>query len=420
MTASEGRIETLDIVRGVAVMGILAMNIVAFGMPGAAYVNPAAYGTESPADTAAWLFNFILIDGRMRGLFSFLFGASMLLVIDRAEAAGLSPASVHYRRMIWLVVFGLIHYFLIWWGDILSLYAPVGMIAYALRRKQPRILIRWAVGLLIAQLAIFVLFTASFYQAAAAAAAPHASAAAVREWASMREGIGIYTPDQLHDILARYRGGYGGIVVHTILHEWRGPLMSFAIFAWETLAYMLLGMAALKTGFLTGAWSDRDYRKVALIGFGIGVPVYAALGWLLLRDNFEVTSLVTYSITATVPFRVPMILATAALVILLTRRGGPLVDRIAAAGRAAFTNYLGTSLLMTALFYGWGFGLFGELSRIELWIPVAAMWTIMLLWSKPWLDRFRYGPFEWLWRSLARWSLQPMRRRQAPVAAPAA
>jgi len=116
---------------------------------------------------------------------------------------------------------------------------------------------------------------------------------------------------------------------------------------------------------------------------------------------------------------VPMILATAALVILLTRRGGPLVDRIAAAGRAAFTNYLGTSLLMTALFYGWGFGLFGELSRIELWIPVAAMWTIMLLWSKPWLDRFRYGPFEWLWRTLARWSLQPMRRRQAPVAAPA-
>jgi uncharacterized protein len=124
-----------------------------------------------------------------------------------------------------------------------------------------------------------------------------------------------------------------------------------------------------------------------------------------------------WGVAATVPFRPPMIAATAALVILATRRGGPLVERIAAAGRAAFTNYLATSLVMTGLFYGWGFGLFGKLSRIELWIPVIAMWAVMLLWSKPWLDRFCYGPFEWLWRSLARGALQPMRRTPRPLAA---
>jgi uncharacterized protein len=93
------------------------------------------------------------------------------------------------------------------------------------------------------------------------------------------------------------------------------------------------------------------------------------------------------------------------------------VERIAAAGRAAFTNYLGTSILMTGLFYGWGMGWFGALSRIELWPVVFAMWGVMLLWSKPWLDRFQYGPFEWVWRSLSRWSLQPMRRRPAVAAA---
>ena len=108
-----------------------------------------------------------------------------------------------------------------------------------------------------------------------------------------------------------------------------------------------------------------------------------------------------------------MVVAIAALIILLTRRGGALVERIAAAGRAAFTNYLGTSILMTALFYGWGLGLYGTLSRIELWMPVVAMWALMLLWSKPWLDRFRYGPFEWLWRSLARGRLEPMRKAPA-------
>ena len=116
---------------------------------------------------------------------------------------------------------------------------------------------------------------------------------------------------------------------------------------------------------------------------------------------------------ATVPFRPLMVAATAALIILLTRRGGALVERIAAAGRAAFTNYLGTSLIMTTLFYGYGAGLFGELSRAELWIPVVAMWVLILLWSKPWLDRFQYGPLEWLWRSLARGSPQPMRKAAA-------
>jgi uncharacterized protein len=116
---------------------------------------------------------------------------------------------------------------------------------------------------------------------------------------------------------------------------------------------------------------------------------------------------------ATVPFRPLMVVATAALIILLSRRGGALVARIAAAGRTAFTNYLGTSILMTALFYGYGGGLYGSLSRAELWIPVLAMWALMLLWSKPWLDRFDYGPLEWLWRSLSRGAVQPMRKAAA-------
>jgi uncharacterized protein len=121
-------------------------------------------------------------------------------------------------------------------------------------------------------------------------------------------------------------------------------------------------------------------------------------------------ALFAYSVAATVLIRPFMIVALAALVILLTREGGWLTQRIAAAGRSAFTNYLGTSIIMTGIFYGWGFGLFGELSRAQLWLVVIAMWLLMLAWSKPWLERFHYGPFEWLWRSLARWELQPMRK----------
>jgi len=408
--AAGERIVTLDIVRGVAIMGILAMNIVAFAMPDAAYLNPMAYGTQGPADLASWTFSFLFIDGRMRGLFSFLFGASMLLVIERAEVGGRNPARVHYARMFWLLIFGLIHFYLIWWGDILSLYAPVGMIAFAFRRRRPRTMILWAAGLLLVQFALFVAIAFWFRDMAAQAAAPHPSAETLAQWAEMKDGVGRYTPAQLAETLARYRGSYGGIVHHNVTADLIDPIRSFLFFGWETLAYFLLGMAAFRTGFLTGAWSDRSYRKVMLAGFGIGVPAYAMLAWLQFRHDFTIPDLMAWGIAATVPFRPLMIGATAALVILLTRGGGPLVARIAAAGRAAFTNYLGTSLVMTTLFYGYGLGWYGHLSRIQLWIPVVLAWALMLLWSKPWLDRFHYGPFEWLWRSLARWQAQPMRK----------
>jgi uncharacterized protein len=105
-----------------------------------------------------------------------------------------------------------------------------------------------------------------------------------------------------------------------------------------------------------------------------------------------------------------MVVAYAALIILMTRSGGALARRIAATGRTAFTNYLGTSIVMTTLFYGYGFGLFGTMSRSELWLVVVPTWALMLWWSKAWLERYRYGPFEWLWRSLARGARQPMRR----------
>lgn len=405
-----GRIATLDIVRGVAVMGILAMNIVAFAMPGAAYLNPMAYGTQGPADIASWVFSFIFIDGKMRGLFSFLFGASLLLVVERAEAGGESGAMVHYRRMAWLLVLGLIHFYFIWWGDILSLYAPVGMVAYFFRGWTVRQLVQTAIFLLLLQFLLFCGFAFSLFQDAAAAAAPHASAVAVATWADDQLGLGVYPPDRLQAVLALYRGSYAGIVNFTFAHDWRQPLDSLWQVGAETLGYMLLGMAALKSGFLTGAWSNRAYLRLMAAGFGIGIPAYAALAWLIIRDGFHVPMLIAAGFAATVPFRPAMILATAALVILATRRGGALTLRIAAAGRAAFTNYLGTSLVMTTFFYGYGFGLYGHLRRVELWLVVVAMWALMLLWSKPWLDRFNYGPFEWLWRSLARWSPQPMRR----------
>ncbi|HEY0147446.1 MAG TPA: DUF418 domain-containing protein [Allosphingosinicella sp.] len=405
------RIATLDIVRGFAVMGILAMNIVAFAMPFPAYMNPVAFGDASGADMASWALSFVFVDGKMRGLFSFLFGASMLLVIESARAKGEDAASVHFRRMIWLLLFGLVHLYLIWFGDILVSYALIGMAAWVFREKEPEALIRWGAGFLLLQMLLLGAMAAAAALLGQQAAAPGASAAASSEWEALRSQFGVMTPDAAAKAVRLYgEGSYGAILADRWATSKWAPVNGVLLFGWETLAYFLFGMAALKSGFLSGRWEARRYAKAMLIGFGIGVPAYALLAWLLIQDGFSVPMVLGVAMAATVPFRPATILATSAMIILAIRRGGGFFARVAAAGRMAFTNYLATSLTMTTLFYGYGFGLYGRIGRAELWLVVLAMSTLMLLWSKPWLDRFHYGPLEWLWRSLSRGAVQPMRK----------
>lgn len=409
-TTAPERIATLDIVRGVAVMGILAMNIAAFAMPFPAYANPFAFGWEGALDSAAYAFNFVLIDGKMRGLFSFLFGASLLLVIQKAEASGESAAAITYRRLFWLLLFGLIHFYLIWFGDILTAYALTGMVAYLFRGRAVKTLIGWGSALVLLQFAIMAVSAAYGHSLAQAAAAPGASPQILEEWSAFSADFAVPTPALLQEALSLHLGPWTGLVREQVTEHTAEPLFFALLFGPETLAYMLFGMAALKSGFLTGQWAERRYEQIAFWGLALTIPVYAVLCVMLFIDGFSVPGIFTWYMAATVPFRPLMVVAYAALIIELARGGGWLTERVAAAGRAAFTNYLGTSLVMTALFYGWGLGLYGTLARTELWLPVLGMWALMLLWSKPWLERFRYGPLEWLWRSLSRGRLEPMRR----------
>ena len=177
----------------------------------------------------------------------------------------------------------------------------------------------------------------------------------------------------------------------------------------ETLAYMLFGMAGLRSGMLRGEWPRARYRRWLLICWGVTLPAYLALAGYLVATQFDLFAVALAAWALPVPLRPAMIAGWACLILLLARPGGGLTTRLAAAGRMAFTNYLATSLICTALFYGYGLGWFGALSRWQLYPVVAGLWAIMLLWSKPWLARFRFGPFEWLWRSLARGRLQPLR-----------
>ena len=412
MTApAAGRYISLDAIRGVAVMGILAMNIVAFAYPISFYFNPLASGSASAADIATWAFNFVLVDSKMRGMFSMLFGASTLLVIERAAANGRDPARSHFARMGWLFAFGLVHFYLIWPGDILMLYAACGVLLYFFRDLSIRALLWWAGGFFLIS-TLYLLSGWTLFALYESGTLPPVQQAGMAD--AMEKIAGDMGPSNTRfaEEVAIYRGDAAAIYAERFGHLGALPFVQIGQFLWETMALMLIGMALFKAHMLTGAWDAARYAKWARCCFLIAVPPLAALVWYQAQAGYSVAAVFGASFALSAPFDFIMTVGWAALIMLAIKSwfGDALVARLAAAGQMAFTNYLVTSLVMTSIFYGYGLGLFASVSRPGLYLFCFAMWAAMLLWSQPWLARFHYGPLEWLWRSLSRGEVQKMRR----------
>ena len=412
--ALDGRIIAIDAVRGVAVCGILLMNIVSFGMPGFAYVDPTIWGWHSAADHVAWLANYVMSDGKFRALFTMLFGASMALIAERAAAHGASPAKVHYRRMVWLFAIGMLHAWLFWYGDILVQYAVAGMIGFAMWRWPPRALWTSFALMMAAQSLLNYGHYVSVAPVRATAIAPGASPAAVRAWRDVLTNETSSHADAVKEVAA-YRGSLVDVFNQRAKTAWIFQTFLLPLTLPEVFAFMAFGIAMWRNGFLKGTWTTRAYGVVIVVGYGIAAPLTLLLGLTILRASFDPVIMIVTD-TASFWLRPSIALSHAAVVVLAVKQGiaRGLTDRLAAAGRMAFSNYLGTTLIATTLFYGYGFGLFGALDRAQLYVVVAAIWAAILLWSKRWLVRFNYGPFEWLWRSLARGTLQPFRRQIRP------
>ncbi len=418
-TTSPDRILSLDLIRGIAVMGILSVNIVGMAMIENAYFYPPDYGFDGVGDRIMWAANFIVVDGKFRSLFSILFGASTVLVIERAIAAGKAGWKAHYARMAVLLLFGLAHFYLLWWGDILANYALVGMIAFVFWRLSPK----WL--LLAAVISLTLAYAPGIYQGSqqiakfeakrAPGASPAQRAALEQRMAGLRS-----TPAALAEDRAEHASIPAHVRAMTKEDRLWEPFQSVPGYGLETLGLMLLGMAGYKTGFLTGAWPRRRYVQVAAVGIGLSLVYFGVGAWRILAADFDPFTYFPWDQIYSGPLHPVAALGYAALIILLLgNRRTAIGDRIAAVGRAAFTNYLGSTVIGVILFFETGFGLYGDLSRGQAWLLVPVIWAVMLVWSKWWLDRFRYGPFEWAWRCLARWKWEP-RRKRPPVEAAAA
>jgi uncharacterized protein len=412
---------SIDAVRGFAVLGILLMNIVGMGLPAFAYIDPTYAGGSTGADLWTWAVNNVVTDGKMRALFTMLFGASAVLIAERAEGSRPGPMQTHYRRMFWLFVFGMIHAYFLWWGDILVTYALAGLFIFPFRKLAPRVQLGVGVAILALLLAKNAIQANQLFELHAAATAPSASGAALKAWQDASASI-IPPPDLKAQELAGFGGGFFDAMKARALTALLVQLILMPTDELpEAIGQMFVGMALFRMGFFTLRWSNRAYLTTIAVGYLVAAPVTAWITWRIQQDGFEALSLHRWEVWQQISR--PLVgLAHAGVVLMIVRAGvAPgIVDRLAAAGRMAFSNYLMTSIITTLVFCGFGLGLYGKLSRFEELAVVAGVWVFILAWSKPWLARFYYGPFEWAWRSLVRWSPQPFVRGRAGPATAAA
>jgi uncharacterized protein len=398
------RIVPIDVLRGFALLGILVMNIQSFAMIDAAYLNPTAYGDLAGANYAVWLGCHVLADTKFISIFSMLFGAGMVLMTGRLEARGFPVARLHYRRMAVLLLFGLVHAYLFWHGDILYGYALCGMVVYRFRHWPPRRLLLLGTGVVAIPSVLYLLagWSMPFWTA---------------------EQLTRFTEDTWHPTakaiaaeLAAYRGGWSSELAERVPTAFFMETLDFATWVcWRAGGLMLVGMALYKLGILTGTRSARWYAALAAAGFALGVPIILFGVQRNFEAGWDVSSLFfgsLYNYWGSLPVSFGWV----GLVLLacksprLLRLAGPL----AAVGRMALTNYLLQTLVCTTLFYGHGFGLFGRLERVEQLGVVVAVWIFQLVLSPLWLRAFRFGPAEWLWRSLTYARLQPVRKGREP------
>lgn len=403
-TGDSERIVALDTLRGVAVLGILIMNIQSYSMPLANYMNPAASGPLVGPEWWAWLLGHLVADRKFLSLFSIMFGAGILLFADHAEARGESSSRLHYRRMFWLLLFGAIHAYGLWPGDILFSYAVCGMLVFPLRKMAPR-------NLLLAGLAAMAIGSALYlFLGLSMDHWPPGSVAALEASA--------WRPS--HDLLMRqihiYRSGWLAqmpLRAAQALTVETKYLLTYEL--WRAGGLMLVGMALFRWGVLTMKRSAAFYVRCAAAGLLAGIPL-VLLGVHL---NVKAAWSIRYSFFIGSQFNswagVAVALAYASLVMLAVQnRWLPwLTARLAATGRMAFTNYILQTILATTIFYGHGLGLYGSVSRVGQLGVVVAIWAVIMTISPWWLQRFRFGPLEWLWRALTYGSPPPFRRDHA-------
>jgi uncharacterized protein len=421
------RFVILDSLRGIAVLAILLMNIPGFGLPHVAVSDPSILG-ENGKNYYTWYVIDGIFDSTQRGLFSILFGAGIILFINRLDKhlPGTQPAEYFFRRQLWLLLFGLINVFVLLFAvEILYAYALCGMLLFVFIRLSSK-------KLFVAALVCFLLSIARenknlYYDKSIIAAGERAASidsnsqslsdaeheALGKMEAFKQENSAKAKKKNFEKTVVMTRGSFRDMYKIQSEEGVASQTVGFYSFFWELVFFMLLGMGLYKTGVLTGLQPYKKYWLLLIIGFGIGLPLSYLYLQKEMRFDFNRYEIVKHSFFGFKQIhRFFRTMGFFGMFMLLYKSGWlkRLFELMQPVGKMAFTNYTMQSIICGAIFYGIGFGLFAQFQRHELYYIMAVIWIFQIVFSNLWLSRFRFGPLEWLWRCLTYWKLQPMRK----------
>ena len=385
--SANDRLETLDVIRGVAVLGILIMNIQSFAMVQAAYANPMAYGDLTGINFWIYYLSHLFADQKFMTIFSMLFGAGIVLMATNIERRGEDAKNIHRRRMIILAAVGLLHSLLLWWGDILFTYAICGLIAYGGRHKTPKQLFIRA----------FVLIAiCSLLMLGIGAAISTMSAEEMTDFMM----LWAPSPEEIQAETQNIQMGWIEQFPHRIALSLE-MMEGIIIYIFRVVGLMYLGMALFKCQFFTKQISALFLGITGLIAFAFGLTMTVYGNALNFDNQWQIDGMFTLS---QFNYWASILMAYAYMCILnvlcRSAKGASVKKALANVGKMALTNYLSQTIICSVVFYGWGLGLFGELARAQQFMVVMAVWASLITFSWFWMSKFRFGPFEWLWRSL--------------------
>jgi uncharacterized protein len=387
-----------------AILGILMVNIAAFAMPDVVHDNPAAFGDLTGANFTVWRWTHLLFEFKFHTIFAALFGAGLVLMLDRASHRSMHPLTFHYRRMVGLLLIGMAHAYLLWYGDILVAYALCGCFVVWLRNLRTAFLVPLAFAMLLVPAFVYL----GIY-GLVVAFPEYATQPLMDEWWPSAEAVAA-------DVAA-YQGSWLDQMPTRARSSLAMQTLVFAIFTfWRASGLMLLGIVLFRIGVLTGARSTRFYLATFFTTLITGLAIVEAGARGTIAHEWDPRYVLPIGFQFNYWGSLLVAMAWICALVLLARssRSAYLTTGLAAIGKTALSNYLMQSLICTYIFYGHGLGWYGETPRTTQLLIVLCIGALQLIVSPLWLRFFRFGPVEFLWRSMTYGQLPRM--RNIPVA----
>ncbi len=418
------RISSIDTLRGFALLGILFINIIGFGLPNMEYYNPNAVGGNVSLNHWLWVISSLFVVDTMRAIFSMLFGAGMILIITKLErqSSGIHVADIYYRRCLWLIIFGVIHcYLLLWRYDILYIYGICGLFIFPFRNLRPRALLICGIIILLSFIpkTIYTIHTYETMKSKAIAAEMlqdngkelnDEQKQAIKAWKEKRKEFHPTEKQIQKEIDERCQGYFSNVVS---LLPGNVSFQSSYIYKsgfFDAIGMFFIGMALFKWRVFSAKLRSTTYLRMVLLGYGIGLTInFFEIRYII---HHEYDFIAIYKATFTYDIgRFAVSMGHIGLIMLMCKHSWVkwLNHQLAAVGRMALTNYIMQTIICIFIFDGFGLGFFGQFQYYQLYYVVFAIWLIQMIYSPIWLRYFQMGPLEWLWRSLVYLKKQPMR-----------